>query len=140
MTAPRYALMNALAVDRLPRAQLDELLAEVQARPPTPDHGLPDGIFTATNKDKARSLRLAQQAWLNENERRAPAAPIGATRAPAARAQTKRPAPTRTQGGPQSITRGAEALAIFAAIPACPVWGADPCTCALCTPQEATSR
>lgn len=148
MTAPQYALMNALAFDRLPRARLDELLAEVQARPPFDGYQVTiTGIANPTNADKVRALRHAHEAWIDALDAifRAKHDAIRqsqmlATRAPDARLQPARRTLTRTQGGPPSITRGAEALAIFAAIPACPVWGLDPCTCAICTPQEAASQ
>ena len=131
MTAPRYALMTNF--NRLTRAQLDELLDEVQARPPFDGYRVViTGIPDPTNFDRVHALNHAHNAWRETTFRAADAG----------KAKPARPAPTRTQGGPQSITArqsSAQALAIFAAIPACPVWGADPCTCALCTPQKATS-
>lgn len=152
MTAPRYALINALAIDRLPRTELDELLAEVQAHPPFRGYWFaPPGTILLTKSAKARALRHAQEAWLDAHDQTAAemrmqadqaTRPAPTAAADAGKAKPARPAPTRTQGGPQSITQqssSAQALAIFAAIPACPVWGADPCTCALCTPQKATS-
>lgn len=100
MTAPKYVLINALALDRLPRAQLGDLLREVLAEPPTPGFTLPDGVWAARNADQARALRVAREAYWGLQADPAPPVP-------------------RTRGGSARIT-AAEANAVLAAMPEVP--------------------
>lgn len=114
MTAPRYALCTNFS--RLPRAKLDELLAEVQARPPFAGYYV--GTTGRPNAQKAHALQHAHEAW-REAMRQASIQRAGPRSWPDGVAA----APTRTQGGPKSITGApgqSMALDVWRNLPLCP--------------------
>jgi hypothetical protein len=117
MTAPGYALCTNF--HHLPRATLDAFLAEVQAHPPFAGYQVvTTGIPNPTNAQKAHAREHAHEAWLKAMHQ-ASIQGAAARSWPAGAAA----APTRTRGGPKSITGApgqSMALEVWRNLPLCP--------------------